>query len=135
MINECTPTSRDIRLTAGNTEFVFKNIAPSISAATNRRKNAFNQEVGVMWILRQNPHFVDLVGYSEEPMGILMKKYNHGDLYVFIRGSIALNNELNYTRKVIIEIMRKCAKAIQFMLWQQMGHCDIKPANLMLNYD
>jgi serine/threonine protein kinase len=96
------------------------------------RVKIFQQEVSLMWKLQRHPNVAKFVGWSESPAAILMQYYRCGDLRHFImRGS----DQLDYHKTNIISVMLQISSAISYMHREGIAHCDIKSANILLEFD
>lgn len=114
---------------------VVKNCAEDIEWMQDRLKRAFFQELTLMWRFRQHPNFVKVYAYSTRPVCLLMKFYEAGDLAAYSRGRGRAKFVLPYSKLRIIRMMSQFCAAIAYM--HNVGgiaHCDIKPANVLLEY-
>lgn len=87
----------------------------------------FLQEVSLMNQLSAYPYFAQLIGFNAEALTILMKKYNQGDLSLFLaRKTILL------TKDDILKLMLDISKGIRIMHNFEYAHCDIKSENILV---
>ncbi|KAI3658261.1 hypothetical protein MP638_006116, partial [Amoeboaphelidium occidentale] len=64
-------------------------------------EEAFYQEVGIMIMLNTFPHFCKIIGFTENPLSMILKYYTDGSLYHFLRSRNLLKIS---TVKVLKEI-------------------------------
>ena len=64
-----------------------------------------------------------------------MKKYVLGDLSSFIFGRGQASVKFAYTKLVVVTLIRQICAAITTMHQEGITHCDIKPANVLLDID
>lgn len=128
------PESLDLIQATAGANLVFKHMGSSISAISDKKKKAFVQEVSFMWRLHSSPFFAAVKGYCEEPMGILMKCNEWGDLPAFIEVKSQLDRLETYCKTSLFQICLDISKAIAYMHQSNLAHCDIKPGNVMIEY-
>jgi serine/threonine-protein kinase len=92
-------------------------------------KQAFVQEVSIMTYLSSHKNIAKIIGYNLAQQILLMKFYPLGSLNDFIFRGIP---GVAYDLKVIFNITHGIANALKFMHARQIAHCDIKPANILL---
>ncbi|KCV69796.1 TKL protein kinase [Fonticula alba] len=85
----------------------------------------FQNEVALMWLLRDAPNVVRLYGYSEQPPALVMERYQT-DL------STLLHSEIPLAEPVLLGIVLQWASGLEAMHLQGIAHCDLKPANIFL---
>lgn len=86
---------------------------------------AFYQEVGIMIMLSTFPHFCQIVGYTENPLSMILKYYADGSLSDWLSSN---RSSAGTGTKVLIEI----AKALDIMHSHYLAHCDVKPQNVLV---
>jgi serine/threonine protein kinase len=90
-------------------------------------EDAFNQEVAINIMLGTYPFFVDIVGFTINPYSIILRYYEDGSLYEWIKKSQG-RGKTSPSLKVISEI----ASAISTMHGHFIAHCDLKPHNILI---
>lgn len=105
-----------------NGDFVIQKIVFHLN---NNHTEAFYQEVGIMIFFLPFPHFCKIVGYTENPLSMVLKYYPAGSLFDWIRKN-------SYGRGIIVKIMKECALALKTMHSNYMAHCDLKPQNILV---
>ena len=131
-IHECKLSNREIFDRAGAVQVVGKVIQTiaKTEAAARRVESAFYQELSLMWRFRNSPHFVKVFAFSQHPKCLLMKYYPLGDLKGFIDGK---HHKHLYTSSVIVSLLKQICLGISEMHDASIAHCDIKPANILLD--
>lgn len=115
---------------------VVKEVGDVLEMMNDRVRDAFFQEVALMWRFRNHPNFVRFYGYSIRPVTMVMKYYALGDLHNLISGGrSASQNVIVYSRKLIISLARQICDAVGHMHSAGVVHCDIKPANVLIDQD
>jgi serine/threonine protein kinase len=89
------------------------------------KKIAFDQEVSIMAMLKKDPFIAKIVGFCVEPQCILMAYYPMGSLREFMAKRI-----LRMQQKV--GILHDIARGILALHRAGLAHCDIKPANVLM---
>jgi serine/threonine protein kinase len=107
-----------------------KNVGPVVVqkilfSKTATIEQSFYQEVGIMIMLSQFPHFCKIVGFTENPLSIVMKNYPDGSLHSWM-------HQNNLSKKITSIILRDIAEALKTMHSQYLAHCDIKPQNVLV---
>ncbi|KCV69797.1 TKL protein kinase [Fonticula alba] len=85
----------------------------------------FQNEVAIMWLLRQHPNIVRLYGYGDQPPAIVMERYQ-ADL------DTLLHSEVPLAGPVLLDIVHQWATGLEAMHAHGVAHCDLKPANIFL---
>jgi serine/threonine protein kinase len=88
----------------------------------------FHQEVAIMVMLGDYPHFCKIVGYTAEPLSIIMKYYSKGSLNIWM-----LSNKLSKVK--MVKILKEVSKALQVMHEHHLAHCDIKTQNVLVEME
>jgi WD40 repeat protein len=88
-------------------------------------EEAFYQEVGIMILLSSFPNFCQIVGYTENPLSMILKHYTHGSLDDWL-------GKNNYGTKIILKILKETALALSIMHSHYLAHCDLKPQNILV---
>ena len=120
---------------AGNALMVVKNLNKDLDALTPRESAAFKQEIALMYRFRDEPFFARMFGFSSAPACLLIKFYRYGDLMDFITGGSEAIKYFKYSKACIIRLFRQLCSAVATMHRINMVHCDIKPANALLDQD
>ena len=129
----CSCLSADLAELCGQQDLVVKRVADSMDQMTMRTMNAFWQEVAMMWRFRDHPNFCKVYAYSLTPVCIVMKYYPLGDLRVYIRNYGPAATRFPYTKLSLVHIAKQYCQGIAFMHANGFVHCDIKPANVLLD--
>lgn len=96
---------------------------------------AFQQELGIMWRFRETPNFAQLYAYSDEPqMSIVMKYYSGQSLKHYIRSHFENYSDTPIPQPILFHILIPLCKAIKLMHQSGIVHCDLKPANILLEW-
>jgi serine/threonine protein kinase len=91
----------------------------------NTSTDAFYQEVGVMIMLSAFPHFCLILGYTENPLSIILKYYPDGSLYEFLR-------KIKLKTRYVLKILNEVSVALNIMHDHYLAHCDIKSQNVLV---
>ncbi|KAI3650434.1 hypothetical protein MP228_003915 [Amoeboaphelidium protococcarum] len=95
---------------------------------------SFTQEISMMWFFRSSRNFAKLLGFTDNPPMIIMKKYTRGAL-----SAILYNPEsakyVNWTSDLKFSLMKDIATGIKEMHDSGFAHCDIKSANILIDED
>jgi serine/threonine protein kinase len=126
-----TCQSLDLELTdLGNYQpLVVKNLGISIGQLGEKLETAFWQEISIMWKFRDSDMFCKVAGFSCDPACMIMRHYQMGDLHHFIYSQ---DTKFPYTKLLICELMLQYCMGIAIMHNSDIVHCDIKPANCLL---
>jgi WD40 repeat protein/tRNA A-37 threonylcarbamoyl transferase component Bud32 len=119
------PISKNLSM-YGST-IVAKNMSKRYTEMNSNEKSIFDQEIGIMEMLKGRGCFVELLGYSLNPCVILMKIYPIGSLNAWIQ-----NTESSLPNNVIISFLNDISRGIFIMHKLQLAHCDLKPDNILL---
>ena len=88
----------------------------------------FQQEVSVMYHLRECPHIAQIIGFSRNPETILMEYYPLGTLKDWIHQ----RKDIVWTPSRFSHFTADMARGLQHAHKLMIAHCDIKPANVLL---
>jgi serine/threonine protein kinase len=108
---------------------VVKNLGVSVDRLSANLAAAFWQEITIMWKFRNHDMFCKIAGYSTDPACMIMRHYQMGDLRHFM---LSNNAKFPYTKLLITDFMLQYVKGIAIMHSYEIVHCDIKPANCLL---
>ena len=114
-------------------QLIVKRLGYNLAGMSGKGRSAFWQEISLMWKFRDHPHFAKFYGFSTEPVSIVMKFYPLGDMAHWIRGRSQIG--YSYSKQRIIRIYRQYVAAIGNMHSQGLTHNDIKPDNVLLEFD
>ena len=99
--------------------------------ATQNEIDIFQQEVSIMYMLKEQKHIVKLLGYSTKPYySILMKDYPTGSLEGYIQTGKYLN-----CKSTILVFLQDIASGVKVIHSNGIAHCDLKLSNILLNVD
>lgn len=108
---------------------VVKVVSKHRNSTSTLQVQAFEQEVAVMYYLSRQKNIAGILGWCEEPTALLMKHYLLGALKEFIN-----NGKVN-TKQLKFAFCLDISRGLQFMHSKQVAHCDIKPANVLVDQD
>ncbi|KCV69803.1 TKL protein kinase [Fonticula alba] len=86
----------------------------------------FQNEISLMWLLRDCANVVRLYGYSEQPPAIIMERFQT-DLATLLHSEVALRPG------DVLGICQHWATGLEAMHLQGIAHCDLKPGNVFVN--
>lgn len=91
-------------------------------------EEAFFQEVGIMIMLSSFPHFCQIIGYTENPLSMILKYYPDGSLYQWLR-----KNQRG--SRFDVKLLKGLAQALYTMHSHFLAHCDVKSQNVLIQLD
>ena len=118
-----------------NQQLVVKSVGDEFDRLTERMPISFNQELSLMQRFRDHDNFAKVYGYCLAPACLIMKLYALGDLSGFISGKGEVSRDFAYSKLIMIDFIRQYCVGIQYMHNNGFAHCDIKPANVLLDMD
>ncbi|KCV69798.1 TKL protein kinase [Fonticula alba] len=86
----------------------------------------FQNEVALMWLLRDAPNVVRLYGYSDQPPAIVMERFDT-DLATLLHSEVPLG------QAALLDICQQWASGLEAMHAQGIAHCDLKPGNVFVS--
>jgi len=116
-------------------EIVAKGFGETLAAMDDDYKNAFFQELSLMWRFRNHEGFARVFGYSETPAIILMKFYQFGSMADFIHGAGNVSNAYYYSKRGAVRLAWFLCQSLEVMHSAGYVHSDIKPGNVLLDTD
>lgn len=108
---------------------IVKIVAPDRTFVDQRNSDAFDQEVSVMYSLGHHENIAGILGWCDQPLAMLMKFYVKGAL----NGFLTENSDVSKIIKV--SFLVDISHGLQFMHSKSVAHCDIKPANVLVDED
>ena len=108
---------------------IVKVVGEKRGKLTVRMAQAFDQEISVMYYMGRHKNIAGLLGWCDHPMSMLMKFYSNGALEQFIQNGRAGNKALMFQFSLDISL------GLQFMHTKGVAHCDMKPANILVDQD
>ena len=94
----------------------------------------FYQELSLMYRFRDHGNFVKVYGYCVQPLvGLIMKYYELGTLDKFIENQCVANQRFPYSKWTVVDMLKQFLTGVRFMHENDIGHCDIKPSNILLD--
>ena len=82
-----------------------------------------------MWRFKDHPNFVKVYAFSEKPAAIVLQFYSLGDLEKFIHRPL---RSVSYGKRMVLDLFTSICRAIDYMHEAEFVHCDLKPANILL---
>ena len=126
----------DLSVQSQYNSIAVKNVARALETMSGRQRICFFQEVALMHRFRDHPNFIRLYAYSTRPVTMVLKMYELGDLAHFIHGrSPVIARRFVYSKATLVSLIFKFSGCIQYMHNNGVVHCDIKPANVLLDVD
>ena len=135
VVYRCSALRNSLLQRTGYQPLVVKVVADTFGKLDERNKAAFYQELAIMWKMRDHPNFVKVYGYDLEPTCLVMKFYGYGDLDSFIDGMANVCLSFTYSKRQILSLYTQCCAGIGSLHAGGIIHCDIKPANVLLDVD
>ncbi|KCV67548.1 serine/threonine protein kinase [Fonticula alba] len=83
-------------------------------------------EIALMWLLRDCAHIVRIYGYSDQPPAIVMECFQ-SDLATLLRSDIAL------PLSTLLSLAQQWTSGLEAMHDRGIAHCDLKPANVLVS--
>jgi serine/threonine-protein kinase len=99
-----------------------------IFARSKPFEEAFYQEVGIMIMLSTFPNFCKILGYTENPLSMILAYYPDGSLNEWLR-----KNHLSL--RTTVKILREISSALNTMHSHYLAHCDIKSQNVLVQIE
>lgn len=96
-----------------------------VFAKSKVQEEAFYQEVGIMIMLNPFPNFCQIIGYTENPLSIILTYYSDGSMHDWIRRN-------TYNSKIMLELLKEVTGALNVMHSHFLAHCDIKTQNILI---
>jgi serine/threonine protein kinase len=100
-----------------------------VAASGQNMSSAFDQEISIMEYIKGCPHLVEMLGYCEEPLSIIMKLYPLGSLKDWIKMKTV------NTMSLKLQFMKDMSRGVSFMHRKGVAHCDLKPGNILIDSD
>ncbi|KAI3655448.1 hypothetical protein MP638_003564, partial [Amoeboaphelidium occidentale] len=139
----CSSIASVRRLTSGGGGelFIAKPMDPSLKkrfgdtviqkvvfTKTKSHEESFYQEVGIMIMLSAFPHFCKIIGFTDNPLSMILKFYPEGSLYEWLK------NHQTFIR-FSLKLLKELAEALNTMHSHYLAHCDIKPQNILMEVE
>ncbi|KCV68388.1 TKL protein kinase [Fonticula alba] len=86
----------------------------------------FQNEVSLMWLLREQGNIVRLFGYSQAPAAIVMERFDT-DM------GLLLHSEVELSSLDLADMARQWASGLEAMHAHGVAHCDVKPGNVFVS--
>ena len=133
-IFECEPLDEEMLERCGGGRVVCKVITQQdIHQLSEPKQIAFYQELALMWRFRDHPNFVKVYAFSEQPAAFILKYYRWGDLGDFVHGRSRNPLPFDLTLLLATSLYLIICRTIKVMHESGYAHCDIKPANILLD--
>ncbi|KCV70203.1 TKL protein kinase [Fonticula alba] len=91
-----------------------------------RHMALFQNEIALMWLLRDHENIAQLYGYSEAPPAIVMERFDT-DL-----GTL-LHSEVGLSLHARLDLVQQWVLGLEAMHANGVAHCDLKPANVFVS--
>ncbi|KAI3643678.1 hypothetical protein MP228_009842 [Amoeboaphelidium protococcarum] len=92
----------------------------------------FYQEVSLLYRFNDDPLFAKVIAFSDNPYSMVLSYYPLGSLNDYIYGKNADSMKFWYSKRQIVHLLKQTAVALQKLHAIQVAHCDVKPANILL---
>jgi serine/threonine protein kinase len=103
-----------------------ENVVQKLVTVSGRSaRESFDQEVAIMAMLSTFPHFCKLVGYTLNPLSMILKYYPSGSLDAWI-------TRHTYGKRVALQLVYEISKAVFIMHSNFLAHCDLKTQNVLV---
>ncbi|KAI3650640.1 hypothetical protein MP228_004121 [Amoeboaphelidium protococcarum] len=112
----------------------IKLIKPPQSISEEENRIVFDQEVALMWHFDGHPNFIQLVGYSHQPLVTVTKLYEFGSLANLIYGKKSIPN-MKYNFYLVLKLGEDIASALFELHSRKIAHNDVKPDNVLIDFD
>ncbi len=120
------------QLTAYGPQVIIKviNNCSHIDQLPERLLRSFEQEISIMYFFREHKNIAKLLGWSKSPVCIVMKFYAFGSLETCI-----MKKEMLKSKTIQLQTIQDISCRIMAMHSAGFAHCDLKPANVLVDYD
>ncbi|KCV67473.1 TKL protein kinase [Fonticula alba] len=86
----------------------------------------FQNEIALMWLLRDQPHIVRIYGFCDQPAAIIMERFDT-DLAGLLHSAVDL------PLRTRLHLANQWATGLEAMHAQGIAHCDLKPGNVLVS--
>ncbi|KCV68130.1 serine/threonine protein kinase [Fonticula alba] len=93
---------------------------------TATQATLFQNEIALMWMLREHPNVVRLYGYSEQPPAIVMERFQT-DLGTLLHSAVPLD------LPALVDLCHQWIAGLEAMHTNGVAHCDLKPGNVFVS--
>ena len=107
-----------------------KIVSKNLNVKNQTEMNSFYQEISLTYFLQPNKNIARFLGFTENPYCILMKYYERGPLDAWISNSRELKS-----KRIMHGFLMDIASGLNYMHSQGIAHCDLKPANVLIDID
>ena len=125
-VYHCNSNDQEMTSRAEGRPLAIEIVAENETSFDETRPEAFYQELRMMWVLRDNPHFVMVYGYSTSPVCLIMQYCAYGDLESYIFGKSRPSQNIPYTKHRLVSLFNEYCTAIDYMHSMGVAHCDVK---------
>lgn len=108
-------------------ELVVKLFGNSQEELSSKLLGTVKQEISILQLMSKNCHFPKFIGYCDKPVAILMKYYECGSLEAYLKKPLGRSHKISITSDI--------AQALFALHSCHIAHCDLKPANILLDLD
>ena len=98
----------------------------------------FNHEVAILWMFHLSRYIIKILGYSDNPRGIIMKNYPMGSLHDLVHQTSKTRIRIpdsEWIPMVAMKFVRDIAHGIWELHEQDITHNDIKTANVLVDLE
>lgn len=133
-VHICEPISRELIERSKGCKLVMKSSKKSMAEMNDKEKDAFWQELSLLYKFRKFENFPAVYGFTTEPIVcMIMKFYEYGDLERFIYKNGKVARMFPYSKSQIVSLFKQLCTAIHYMTFEGFCHCDVKPSNALLD--
>ena len=127
-IYSCHAIDQEIKSRSNNSMLVCKLVSDNaVASMSEKHQRAFFQGLSLMWRFKDHPNFVKVYAFSEKQAAIVLQFYPQGDLEKFIHSPLN-----SYGKCMVVNLFTVICRAVNHMHEAEFAHCDLKPANILL---
>lgn len=106
----------------------LKLVEKPLNQISESLKIAFDQEVSILWLLKDSNYIAKCLGFCYEPFAIILKYYPLGSLQQYLHGK----DRPVFTKRILMALLQDIASGLAAIHEHEIVHCDIKSANILL---
>lgn len=134
-IHELAPIHPQLLADSRGCPLLVKVIYQDLSKCSDKQQRIFMQELAVTHHFQSHPNVVRLYGWCRWPAALILRRYPFGDLNAFIRAHGPATQEMDYTKRNLIAILRQVSSALGDVHGRGFVHADVKSGNILLALD